>query len=372
MNKKSKAVFGALADVFNPTIPAFIVAGLSMVVANLLVQFFPRIEDIKVIGVIYHLLLLVNDSFTPFLTCWIGYLATKRFGGTPILGGILGMMTVSAEINQISSLMNLSTVLYKGTGGVIAAFIGAFILSKVERFFRKHMPSSLDMVLTPLLAVAITVLPYILVVMPFAGFISSILCFLMDKVSFTDSMVMNIIVGFISAAIFLPINVAGLQHGIIALYPIQLEKYGYITLYPVFAMAGAGQVGAGMAIWFLSRKAKNKKLSNVAFSASIPGTMGVAGPLIYTVTLPHPKAFITSCLGAGIGGAFIKCFDIASTGCGPSGILALFMMDGPQGPLNAMFVSLFGLIISATSGFLLSLLILKPSDLAENDVFYQI
>ena len=294
MKNKTKAVFNALADVFNPTIPAFIVAGLSLGIANLLVQFFPRVEDIKVIGVIYHLLVMVNNSFTPFLTCWIGYLATKRFGGTPILGGMLGMMTNLAEIDQISSILNISTILYQGTGGVIAAFIGAFILSKVEIFFRKHMPSSLDMVLTPLISMAITVLPYILVVMPFAGAISSVLCLIMDKVSFTDSLVMNIIVGFIAAAIFLPINVAGLQHGIIALYPIQLEKYGFITLYPVFAMAGAGQVGAGMAIWFLSRKAKNKKLSNIAFSASIPGTMGVAGPLIYTVTLPHPKAFITS------------------------------------------------------------------------------
>ena len=365
MKNKTKAVFNALADVFNPTIPAFIVAGLSLGIANLLVQFFPRVEDIKVIGVIYHLLVMVNNSFTPFLTCWIGYLATKRFGGTPVLGGMLGMMTNLAEIDQISSILNISTILYQGTGGVIAAFIGAFILSKVEIFFRKHMPSSLDMVLTPLISMAITVLPYILVVMPFAGAISSVLCLIMDKVSFTDSLVMNIIVGFIAAAIFLPINVAGLQHGIIALYPIQLEKYGFITLYPAFAMAGAGQVGAGMAIWFLSRKAKNKKLSNIAFSASIPGTMGVAGPLIYTVTLPHPKAFITSCLGAGIGGAFIKCVNIVSTGWGPSGLLALFMMDGPNGPINSMIVYLLGLVISAISGFLLSLVIIKPADLAE-------
>lgn len=366
MKGRLKGVFSALADVFNPTIPAFIVAGLAMGFANLLVQIYPDIDSVKSIGVIYHLLLLINNSFTPFLTCWIGYLATKRFGGTPILGGMLGMMTIIGEIDQISSLLNITSILYQGTGGVIAAFIGSFILSKVELFLRKHMLPSLDMVLTPLLAIIITVLPYVLFIMPISGAISSVLCFLMDKVSFTDSIVMNIVVGFICAAIFLPINVAGLQHGIIALYPIQLEKYGFITLYPVFAMAGAGQVGAGLGIWFLSRKANNLKLSNVAFSAAIPGTMGVAGPLIYTVTLPHPKAFIASCLGAGIGGAVIKCFNIVSTGWGPSGILALFMMDGPKGPFNALFIYLLGLIISAIAGFILSLIILKPSDLEEH------
>ena len=94
MNKRIKAAFDALADVFNPTIPAFIVAGLSLGLANLLSQVVPQIEDIKALALIYHLLLLVNNSFTPFLTLWIGYLATKRFGGTPILGGMLGMMTI--------------------------------------------------------------------------------------------------------------------------------------------------------------------------------------------------------------------------------------------------------------------------------------
>lgn len=363
MNKRIKAAFDALADVFNPTIPAFIVAGLSLGLANLLSQVVPQIEDIKALALIYHLLLLVNNSFTPFLTLWIGYLATKRFGGTPILGGMLGMMTILGEIDQISSILNLSSILYQGTGGVIAAFIGSYILSNIEKFIKKHMIPTLNMVLTPLIAMILTVLPYVLIIMPIAGSISSFLCLIMDKVSFTDSLAMNIIVGFIASAIFLPINVAGLQHGIIALYPIQLEKYGFITLYPVFAMAGAGQVGAGLAIWFISRRAKNHKLSNIAFSAAIPGTMGVAGPLIYTVTLPHPKAFISSCLGAGIGGAVIKCFNIVSTGWGPSGILALFMMDGPKGPIYSMFIYLLGLIISATSGFILSLFIIKEKDL---------
>ena len=102
MKGRLKGVFSALADVFNPTIPAFIVAGLAMGFANLLVQIYPDIDSVKSIGVIYHLLLLINNSFTPFLTCWIGYLATKRFGGTPILGGMLGMMTIIGEIDQIS------------------------------------------------------------------------------------------------------------------------------------------------------------------------------------------------------------------------------------------------------------------------------
>ena len=40
----------------------------------------------------------------------------------------------------------------------------------------------------------------------------------------------------------------GTHHGLIALYTVQLETFGYVTLYPALAMAGAGQVGAALAL----------------------------------------------------------------------------------------------------------------------------
>ena len=33
----------------------------------------------------------------------------------------------------------------------------------------------------------------------------------------------------------------GMHHGLVALYSVQLETIGYVTLYPALAMAGAGR-----------------------------------------------------------------------------------------------------------------------------------
>ena len=54
---------------------------------------------------------------------------------------------------------------------------------------------------------------------------------------------------------------------LVALYSVQLESFGYVTLYPALAMAGAGQVGAAVAIYFKAKKCGNTRLKNVITGA---------------------------------------------------------------------------------------------------------
>lgn len=66
-----------------------------------------------------------------YISAWAGYRATERFGGTPILGGMIGMMTGLEYINSISQILHFDnlgpfgSLLSAGRGGVIAALIGA-------------------------------------------------------------------------------------------------------------------------------------------------------------------------------------------------------------------------------------------------------
>lgn len=65
-------------------------------------------------------------------------------------------------------------------------------------------------------------------------------------------------------------------------------------------MAGAGQVGASIAVYL---KTKNQKLKQTIASALPVGFMGIGEPLIYGVTLPLGKPFISACIGGAFGGA---------------------------------------------------------------------
>ena len=57
-------------------------------------------------------------------------------------------------------------------------------------------------------------------------------------------------------------------------------------------MAGAGQVGAAIALWV--RCGKNKELRNTLKGALPVGFLGIGEPLIYGVTLPLGRPFFTA------------------------------------------------------------------------------
>ena len=88
-------------------------------------------------------------------------------------------------------------------------------------------------------------------------------------------------------------------------------------------MAGGGQVGAGLALYFKTKNAKLKKY----VAESIPvGILGVGEPLMYAVTLPLVRPFVTACLCAGFGGALAALLHIGTVSQGVSGLFGLLIV----------------------------------------------
>ena len=97
----------------------------------------------------------------------------------------------------------------------------------------------------------------------------------------------------------------------------------------------AGQVGAALALY--SRAGKDSLLRTQVKGTIIPGILGVGEPLIYGVTLPRVKPFITACCGGALGGFLVGLISWLglpvglNTVFGPSGIVALPLMTSAQG-----------------------------------------
>ena len=129
-----------LGDIFVPLIPGVITAGLCAGFAALIAQAIPDYDNSKVWSVIYDILTLVNYSFMTYMTAWAGYRAAERFGATPIMGGMLGMITSLSGIDDIAKLLGLynddhplNSILRDGKGGVLAVIMGVFLLSVLEK-----------------------------------------------------------------------------------------------------------------------------------------------------------------------------------------------------------------------------------------------
>lgn len=313
---------------------------------------------------------LIGSAFLGYFAIYTGINAAKVFGATPAMGGMIGGISIGANIVEISTQLGLynaevplQSILTTGKGGIIGVIFGVWLLSVIEKSIRKHTPDVLDLIVTPFCSLLVTGLLMVFVIMPVAGFLSDWLVAGLSVIINSTNPVVSILSGYIMAAVFLPLVLLGLHHGLVPIYAIQLEQMGGVSLFPVLAMAGAGQVGAALALYFMARKVHNTKLQQIITGALPAGFLGVGEPLIYGVTLPLGKPFITAGLGAGFGGAYVMLTHVMANAWGPSGLVAVPLMQGTSGMLN-FFI---GLCIAYVMGFVITWLMMRPKDLINKE-----
>ncbi|MCR1900296.1 PTS transporter subunit EIIC [Irregularibacter muris] len=363
-----KAGLETIAGIFIPLIPAIIAAGIFNGFASL-ISTLQGNGNLPVTGTwnfIQLMFSLIGASFLGYFAIYTGVNAAKRFGATEALGGMIGAISIGAQINEISELFGLfnaevplNSILTTGKGGIIGVILGVYLLSKIEKVVRKSVPDVLDLIVTPVVTLLITGLALVLVIMPVSGFLSDGLVSVLSVIINSDNTIVSVISGYVLSALFLPMVLLGLHHGLIPIYAIQLESMGGVSLFPVLAMAGAGQVGAAIAIYLKAKRVKNQRMQSVITGALPAGILGIGEPLIYGVTLPLGKPFITAGLGAGFGGAYVMATKVMATAWGPSGLVALPLMQ-PGTMLNYFL----GIIIAYVGGFIMTNLFIKSSDIA--------
>ncbi|MDF2840281.1 MAG: glucose transporter subunit [Clostridia bacterium] len=367
---KGKQALETIAGIFIPLIPAIIAAGLFNGLASLVSTLLGKgvlPADSNFWIATRMMLSLLGTGFLGYFAIYTGINAAKRFGATEALGGIIGAISINALINDISGVFGLlnkevplNSILTTGKGGIIGVIIGVYILAKVEKWVRKRVPDVLDLIVTPFVSLLVVGLAFVLVIMPVSGFVSDWLVKGLNVFISSDNTFVSIISGYILSALFLPMVLLGLHHGLIPIYAIQLEAMGGVSLFPVLAMAGAGQVGAAIAIYLKAKKVNNERLKKVIAGALPAGILGVGEPLIYGVTLPLGKPFITAGLGAGFGGAFVMATKVMASAWGPSGLVAVAIMQ-PTSILNY----LLGIVIAYIGGFVVTSMYIKDKEVAE-------
>ena len=358
-----------IANIFIPMIPAVIAAGLFNGLASLMGQLFPEAiaSGAGIIFIIQTLFSLFGASFLGYFAIYTGINAAKEFGATPALGGMIGGISIGSQIVTISTLLGLynadvplNSILTTGKGGIIGVIIGVWILSKVEKALRKVIPDVLDLILTPLLSMIAVGVVYVFILMPVTGLLSHILVGALSLLINSSNPIVSIISGYVMSAVFLPMVLLGLHHGLIPIYAVQLETLGGVTLFPCLAMAGAGQVGAALAIYLKARQVNNLRMQQTIIGALPAGVLGVGEPLIYGVTLPMGKPFVTAGLGAGFGGAFVMLMHVQAIAWGPSGLVAVPLMRTP----SMMLYFFLGILIAYIMGFIITWFGIKAEDVA--------
>ena len=215
---------------------------------------------------------------------------------------------------------------------------------------REELPQDyaecLDTFLTPLCTVIVGVIAAVLVLQPLGAFLTQAIFFILQF--FYDKL--GVFGAYLLGSTFLPLVSVGLHQ---ALTPIHVmlnnpegPTQGINFLLPLLMMAGGGQVGAGLALLLKTKNTRVKKY----LTESIPvGILGIGEPLMYAVTLPLGKPFITACLGSGIGSVVAYLFHLGTVSQGVSGLFGLLIVQ----PGNQVFYAL-AMIVAYAAGFVLT------------------
>ncbi|GAK16297.1 LOW QUALITY PROTEIN: PTS system, N-acetylmuramic acid-specific IIB component [Vibrio sp. JCM 19053] len=337
--------------------PSFIAAGLLLGFATLLEQMFvlDQTPSQFMLDLIAYMKVFGKGLFA-FLSILIGYNAQQAFGGSGVNGAILASLFVlgynpEATSGIYSGMNEFFGFAIDPRGNIIGVLLAAIIGAQVERKVRQYMPDDLDMILTSVITLLIMgAVTFLIIIQSAASCLKGCSWLFLNL---ND----NPLGAAILAGLFLISVVFGIHQGFVPVYFALMEAQGFNSLFPILAMAGGGQVGASMALYFKAKK-KTLYLRTQVKGAIIPGLLGIGEPLIYGVTLPRVKPFVTACIGGAAGGFFIGLVSYLglpvglNTVFGPSGIVAIPLMTSENGIFPGMMVFVAGLLISYIVGFL--------------------
>lgn len=354
-----KRLLKSISNIFVPLIPGFVgaglIAGIAAIITNNITagNLDPAVwtQYVDILGVI-------NKGIFGFLAIYVGINTANEFGGTPVLGGGVAGITMLSGLLEGHTITNIFTgdPILAQQGGIIGVLLAVWLMCVLEKNLRKIIPNAIDIIFTPTLVLLIIGVVTIFLIMPFAGLVSD---GLVNGINWVIE-VGGVFAGFVLGTLFLPMVMFGLHQVLTPIHVEMIAQSGYTILLPILAMAGGGQVGASIALWVRCRK--NKPLVNMIKGGLPVGILGIGEPLIYGVTIPLGRPFLTACLGGGIGGAVIGFFgNIGSIAIGPSGVALIPLIAN-----NEWLGYIIGLVAAYLGGFILTYFFGTPKDAMQN------
>lgn len=239
------------------------------------------------------------------------------------------------------SFLGIPIQMLSYTSSVIPIILSIWILSYIERFFNKILPTVIRNLFTPMLSLVVIVPLTLLVFGPIGNAIGGAIGGIYNYLYALSPIVAGIIVG----GLWEILVIFGVHWGIT---PVTVGNYatlGYDSFTGLQASAVFSQAGAALGTFF---KTRNKEMRSVSLSATITAIFGITEPAIYGVNLRLKKPMICGCIAGAVGGGIAGAFGAVSWGYNMPGIATLpaYFKEG----YTTQFI---GLIISVIVSFVL-------------------
>ncbi len=369
----------ALADVFVPILPALVAAGLLMGINNLLtvqglfIKGKSLIEAYPTISGLAEMINTFSNAAFVFLPVLIGFSATKIFGGTPVLGAVIGAIMIHPDLLNGYSYgealldgtvpywsifgFNIAKVGYQGT--VLPIIASSFILANIEKRLRKVVTPMLDNIVTPLITVLVTAILTFTVVGPVMRTVGDWMT--------AGVMYLFFDLGFVGGAIYgivYPLLViTGMHHSLVAAETQILANIGTLGGSPTFAVVAASNVAQGaaaLAVFFIIKK--NAKMKSTASAAGISALLGITEPAVFGVNLKLIYPFIGALIGSAVSSAYATFMKVLSLSPGPAGLPGVIVIRA-ESMIQYMITMLMAFVVAFISTVILAKILAKKKEI---------
>ncbi|MFC7062487.1 PTS system trehalose-specific EIIBC component [Halobacillus seohaensis] len=326
-----------LADIFIPILPAIVTAGLLLGINNILtaqgifwdeqsvIDVYPQWADIA-----NMIIIIANTAFT-FLPGLIGWSAVKKFGGSPILGIVIGLILVHPELLNAWDYGNaveegrvptwnlfgweIEKIGYQGQ--VLPVLVASYVLTKIELFMRKRTPDSVQLLVVGPVALLVTGFLTFMFIGPvtfgIGNFITDGLVTIFDSFATLG--------GLIYGGLYGVLVITGMHHTFLAVDIQLIGSTGTTFLWPMLALSNIAQGSAAFAIMLAT---KDEKIKGLGLSSGVSAYLGITEPALFGVNLRFKYPFIIAISSSAIAGLYISAQGVLANSIGVGGVPGIF------------------------------------------------
>ncbi|WP_057769043.1 PTS transporter subunit EIIC [Lactobacillus selangorensis] len=299
-------ILNKLAGCLTPLIPILIAASMFKMFAAI---FGPTMLNwLSTSSDTYRLFVLVGDAGFYFFPIFLGYTASKQFHTSTMVSMFLGAILLDPNLVNIVkagkafSVYGIPMTLVDYSSGVIPIIVAVWIMSYVEKFFKKYTPDALSTIFVPTLTI-IVMLPLTLTIIGPAGtFLGR---YISDGILAFGKMggIWSILGVAIIGALWEILVMTGMHLIMISTMMMIFAQSGHENFVDLGAIAASFAV-AGMCLG-ASLRIKDKDEKALGFSYLIASLIGgVTEPGLYGIAVRYKKPFIGMMIGGFLGGLY--------------------------------------------------------------------
>ncbi len=365
-----------IAEVFAPIIPAVIVGGLILGFRNCIDSIFIFGDGTQALvelsqfwaGLDSFLWLIGEAVFHTGIPVGICWSVTKKMGGTPMLGIVLGLTLVSGQLLNAYSVAStpaadipqwdfgfaqVNMIGYQAQ--VIPAILAAVTLGFLERFFRKICPEVVSMIVVPFCSLILAVMAAHFVLGPIGWWLGSGIS---SVVYAGITGPFRAIFGAVFGAFYAPLVITGLHHMTNAIDLQLIADFGGTMLWPMIALSNIAQGSAVLGMAYLQRS--NDRNQQVNIPAIISCYLGVTEPAMFGVNLKYTFPFVCAMIGSCIAGLLSVAMSCTANAVGVGGLPGILSMQPASWAMFAVCM-----VIAFVVPFVLTVIVGKKKGIQE-------